>query len=106
MFHQRIPITFTQSRRQRPFNEVIKALSDFLNQNPTDVPDLNSIVGQRTGHKFELEETREEHWYYGNVIGYDPLTKLHEVSYDDEEEHCYFDLTQDMISGELKFLES
>ena len=104
MLHQRIPITFTQSRRQHPLNEIIKALSDFLTQNPTDVPDPNSIVGQRICHKFELEETQEEHWYYGSVIGYDPLTKLHEVSYDDEEEHCHFDLTQDLILGDLKFL--
>lgn len=56
----------------------------------------------RECHKFELEETQEEHWYYGNVIGYDPLTKLHEVSYDDQEEHCHFELTQDLILGDLK----
>ena len=106
VLHQRIAITFTQSRTQRPLDEIIKALSDFLTQNPTNVPDPTSMVGQRICHKFELEETLEEHWYYGNVIGYDAVTKLHEVIYDGEEEHCRFDLTQDLILGDLKLLES
>lgn len=106
VLHQRIAITFTQSRRQRPLNEIVMALSDFLTQNPIDIPDPNSIVGKRICHKFELEETQEEHWYYGNVMGYNAITKLHEVIYDGEEEHCHFDLTQDLILGDLKILQS
>ena len=63
------------------------------------------MVGQRVCHKFELEETQEEQWYYGSVIGYDVATKLHEVIYDGKEEHCHFDLTQDLILGDLKIIE-
>ena len=102
---QGIRITFTQSRRQRPLEEIIKNLSDFIAENPLDIPDAASLIGRRICHKFELAETHQEQWYYGCVLGYDVTTKLHEVIYDGEEDHCYFDLTQDLITGDLKILE-
>lgn len=35
-------------------------------------------------------------WYY------DAVSKTHELVYQGEEEHCYFDLTLDLLSGDLK----
>ena len=30
-------------------------------------------------------------WYSGTVIGYNAATKMHEISYEGEDEHCHFD---------------
>ena len=89
MLHQGINVTFAQCRRQHPLNEIIKDVLDFLTKNPPNIPDPISMVGRKICHKFELEETHEEHWYYGCVIGYDVATRLHEVIYDGDEEHCH-----------------
>ena len=35
---------------------------------------------------------------------YFKLCKLHQIEYEDEEEHCYFDLTLDLLNGDLKVL--
>ena len=101
VLHQGINVTFAQCRRQRPLNEIIKDVSLKTHQ----IFPIRLLWWDKICHKFELEETHEEHWYYGCVIGYDVATKLHEVIYDGEEEHCHFDLTQDLIMGDLKVLE-
>ena len=64
-------------------------------QNPT------LLIGSQIKHKFEIAETGKEAWFYGSVISYDMINKLHEIRYDDEQENCYFDLTQDIIMGDL-----
>ena len=63
-----------------------------------------SLVGRDVSHKFKVDETGEIRWYHGTVIGYDLATKLHQIEYEDEEEHCYFDLTLDLLNGDLKVL--
>ena len=67
-------VAFTQSRRQRPLNEIIETFADFLTTNPSNIPEPTSMVGKRICHKFKQEKTREEHWYYGFVLGYDACT--------------------------------
>lgn len=104
VLQQTVGITFTRCRRQRPLGEVIKDLSEFIDNHPSDLPDPASLVGRRICHKFELEDTLEEQWYYGSILGYDAATKLHELIYDGEVDHCYFDIVQDLIMGELKVL--
>ena len=99
---QGICITFTQSRRQRPLEEIVKNLSDFIAENPPDIPDAASLVGRRI-HVTNLSWLK--HIRNSGTMGYDVTTKLHEVIYDGEEDHCYFDLTQDLITGDLKILE-
>ena len=39
-------------------------------------------------------------WYIGSVVDYDYDTKTHKVLYD-EENYYYFDLTMDIINGDL-----
>ena len=55
------------------------------------------LVGKSISHKFELEETCEEKWYR-------LVTKLYEIAYDEEDESCHFDLTQDLIMGNLQIM--
>ena len=47
----------------------------------------------------------EVKWYCGTIISYDVTTKLHEIEYDGEEEHCYFDLVIELLSGDIKVLD-
>ena len=39
--------------------------------------------------------------YTGSVVDYDYDTKTHKVLYDGEENYYYFDLTMDIINGDL-----
>ena len=105
---QNIRIVFSHSRKQRPISEVVKELSKYIDQNSSECSELtedpNSLVGKRISHKFETDDTREIVWYHGSVIGYDMATKTHEIVYEGEEEHCYFDITLDLLKGDLKVL--
>ena len=39
------------------------------------------------------------------MISYDIKDNTHEILYDGESEHCHFDLTQDIIDGDLKLVD-
>ena len=63
--------------------------------------DPSSLVGKEILHKFQTD-SGEESWFSGIVISYNPEENTHEILYDGESEHCHFDLTQDIIDGDLK----
>ena len=96
---------FSHCHKQRPVHDIAKELFTFIAkddcpitkyiQNPT------LLVESQIKHKFEIAETGKETWFFGSVISYDSTNKLHEIKYDDEQENCYFDLTQDIIMGDL-----
>lgn len=110
LLKQKIQITFSHSRRQRPICEIINELTDFIDANsiPPEysviLSDPYLLVGRSISHKFEMEETREEKWFSGIIEEYNAATKLHKIIYDDEDEPCYFALTQDLIMENLKIL--
>ena len=105
ILNQKIHIVFSHCRKQRPVHDIAKELFTFIAkddcpitkyiQNPT------LLVGSQIKHKFEIAETGKETWFFGSVISYDSINKLYEIKYDDEQENCYFDLTQDVIMGDL-----
>lgn len=57
-------------------------------------------MGKCIQHRFETDQSTQ--WFNGTVISYDPDSKLHEVEYESEEEHCNFDLILDLLNGDLK----
>ena len=59
----------------------------------------DTLVGRTVMHKFEVE--KEEKWFMGFIISYNPNTHLHEIAYDGEEEHCFFNLQEDLARGDL-----
>ena len=105
---QNIHIIFSHLRKLRPVNEIVKELSEHIERNSTEFSeffqDPASLIGRYISHKFETEETREVKWYHGTVVGYDMVAKTHEIIYEDEEEHCHFDLTLDMFNGDIKLV--
>lgn len=105
---QRIKIPFSQHGKQRPLTIIIKELADFIAANPhsgleTVLGDPSSLVGKEILHKFQIDSD-EESWFSGMVISYNAKENTHEILYDGESEHCHFDLTQDIIDGDLKIL--
>ena len=76
---QDIRIVFTHSRKQRPINEIIQELFDFIAANKCDsIPsNRSSLIGKLIRHKFEFEGTHEEVWYDGKIVDYDSTTKLY-----------------------------
>ena len=106
---QNIPIVFTHLRKQRPLNDIVKEISDFLDENSSEwssyIQDPISMVGKKIHHRFEIDNTGEVEWYYGTIISYDATTKTHEIQYEGEEENSYFDLTIDLLNGDIRVLE-
>ena len=105
---QKIHIVFSHLRKQRPVSEILEELSEFIEQNPVGfsefVQEPTSLVGKLISHKFKIEDTGEVKWYSGTVISYNPATKMHEISYEGEDEHCHFDVILDLLIGDLKVL--
>ena len=105
LLKQDIDIKFSNSRRERPLSEVILELSCYIDEHIDDLPPFLSdpymLVGRRISHKFETEEGTEVQWYNGIVLDYDTCSKTHTVVYDGEEDQYCFDLTMDIVNGDL-----
>ena len=109
VLQQKINIPFSKNKRQRSVTELVQELSDFIVKNPCPNTQQNtesasavtadSLVGKKVLHKFEVNT--KEQWFTGFVVSYDKQTHLHEVVYDGEEEHYFFDLLQDLSEGDL-----
>ena len=102
---QNIGIVFSRSRRQRPLTEIIDELSQFISEN-TPFGDMlqhpESIVGSRVNHLFALDGQTK--WYSGTIVNYNTRRKTHEIAYDGEKEHCFFDLSIDIVNGDLEIV--
>ena len=48
-------------------------------------------------HKFKVDNSKKN----GFIISYNPNTQLHEIAYEGEEEHCFFNLQEDLARGDL-----
>ncbi len=99
---QNINILLTRSRKQRPVDDILEELTDFIRKNSVFSEMLqhpHDLIGSRIKHRFEMDEGID--WYSGIIVGYDSTTRKHEVSYDEEEDHCFFDLTIDIANNDL-----
>ena len=97
-----INIPFTSKGKQRPLATIIKELSAHLQCE--GVPSTNSytsesLVGKSVLHRFEVEN--DEKWFSGFIVSYSPTSCLHEIAYEGEEEHCFFNLMEDLSKGDL-----
>ena len=109
LHNQKIDIPFSHHRKQRPLRDIIQDLCYFIAKTMTpsttagiqneSVVDPASLIGRRICHKFDVDG--QDEWYDGQVISYDALTHLHEIVYEGEEEHCYFNLLEDISQGDL-----
>lgn len=100
VFKEVINIPFTRNRKQRPLSDIISEFSTLLEcEGSASSLTSESLVGQKVLHRFEVDN--EERWFSGFIVCYNPLTHLHEITYDGEEEHCFFNLLEDLSKGDL-----
>ena len=59
------------------------------------------LSGKKALHKF-MDESDNEEWYSGYVVAYNSAKQLHEIAYENEDDHCHFNLMEDMKAGNLK----
>lgn len=100
---QEVPVTFTHSRKQRPVNRIIDELAEFIANNSSPASVLRSpasLIGKPIKDRFIVEES-EDKWFNGTIIDYNFENKLFEIVYENEDEHYYFDLAQDIMLGDL-----
>ena len=60
-------------------------------------------MGKEINHRF-IVESGEEQWFHGSVLSYNSNTKKYDLVYDGETDHQYFDLSEDIINGDLEIL--
>jgi len=60
-------------------------------------------VGSHIQHRFALEDGSHT-WFNGTVQAFNATSNQHEVLYEDKDEIYYYDLTQDLIMGDLIIL--
>ena len=72
----------------------------------TITPDTDplSLVGRHIIHLFEDKDSEKDHWYEGYILNYIPQSNQYAVAYVEEEETYYFDLSEEIKGGDLKFL--
>ena len=66
---------------------------------PTNIYTSDALVGRTVMHKFEVD--KEEKWFSGFIVGYNPITHLHEIVYDGDDEHFFFNLQEDLSRSDL-----
>ncbi len=109
---QNINIVFSKARKQRPLADIVNDLKEFIADNPNHDPSLPtlpssdpfSLVGKEINHRFILE-CGEEKWFRGFVLSYNANTNMHEVVYDGETDHQYFDLKEDIHNRDVEIFE-
>ncbi len=111
VLNQKITIPFSHHGKKRPLVNIIKELTDFIAANspqpvPLPQPDFNpfSLVGKEILHKFSLD-SGEDRWFNGVVISYNAAANTHELAYDGETEHQHFNLTEDILDGDIKIID-
>ena len=107
VYKENIRIPFSQGGKKRPVATIASELMEFmasseLSSKHCDV-DPATLVGKSIEHKFELDGG-EFKWFRGFVIDYDAKTSLHEVVYEGEEEHCHFNLLEDLFAKDLRVI--
>ena len=108
VYQESIYIPFTTKGKQRTLSDIIREFSTYLQCHCDETDSAGSctqsytseaLVGHTVLHKFEVD--KEEKWFSGSIISYNPTTQLHEIAYDGEEEHCFFNLQEDLARGDL-----
>ncbi len=107
VYRESINIPFTTREKQRPLSDIIRDFSTYLQCHcdhdviegvATHSYTSDALVGRTVMHKFEIYN--EDKWFSGFIVSYNPNTHLHEIAYD-EEEHCFFNLQEDLSKGDL-----
>ena len=94
LLNQKIRMKFSKKQ----FKVLIDEFKDIISNNPCSQSGTASIgeecsssynplglVGRHISHKFIDEDSQEEVWYEGYIVGYNAATTMHELAYIEEE---------------------
>lgn len=94
LLNQKIRMKFSKKQ----FKVLIDEFKDIISNNPCSQSGTASIgeecsssynpsglVGRHISHKFIDEDSQEEVWYEGYIVGYNAATTMHELAYVEEE---------------------
>lgn len=105
---QNVSIVFTSNCKQRPLNDIVQELCDYIDSNPLPehcesfIRNPISLIGQRVKQRFlDGEATCTSTWYWGTVKDYSPKEMTHCLMYEGDTEEYHFDLTIDLLLGDL-----
>ena len=104
---QNVPIVFTSNRKQRPLQDIVNELCNYIDNTPLPVHcdcfirNPTSLIGRQVKQRFLDGENGNSTWYLGTVKNYSYEDKTHCLTYEGESEDCNFDLTLDFLLGDL-----
>lgn len=100
---QKINIPFTCKGKQRSLVVITEEFLQHLqNEGACSTSCSYSaqyLVGKTVLHKFLVN--KDEKWFRGYIVNYSADTNEHEISYEDEDEHYFFNLLEDISLGDL-----
>jgi len=116
VLNQKVNIPFSHKGKQRPLSDIVTDITEFIAAHTQtsemnssalmiqpDVSDPTSLIGREIQHRFKLASGKFK-WFSGVIISYNAKNKTHEIAYDGEIDHCYFNLVNDIRDGDLKIV--
>ena len=110
ILNETVLITFTKGGKQKPLQEIIQEVADFVDNSTamskyvSFIKSPRSLVGKHVQHKFDDDGGMK--WYFGYVTDYCKSSKRHEIVYEDDDDTRYsFHLLIDLLNGDLQLLQ-
>jgi len=104
---QKVPIELTHCRKPCPVHKIAKKLSLFIDHDEDPIATiLHSpalLVGSHIHHRFALEDGCHT-WFNGTMQAFNATSSHYEFLHENEDEIYCYDLTQDLIMGDLFIL--
>ena len=103
-----IKLNFTKAGKKIPLAELVNQYKCLIEKNPisdkADYTGPKDLVGKDIWHRFFDCDSKDYSWFRGFVLAYDEESDKSEIAYEDEEEHCFFNLLVDYSVGDLKII--
>ena len=103
-----IKLNFTKAGKKIPLAELVDQYKCLIEKNPisdkADYTGPKDLVGKDIWYRFFDCDSKDYSWFRGFVLAYDEESDKFEIAYEDEEEHCFFNLLVDYSVGDLKII--
>ena len=108
---QNVHIPLSHKGKQRSLSVLVDELREVISTSttssvdtiPPEVPDPYFLVGRPIMHRFVCDG--ELNWFSGHVLSYNCSSNVHKVVYEGEDEAYFFDLMEDLKSGDLHLID-
>ena len=63
-----------------------------------------ALIGSHIKHKFVTDDSQVK-WHKGTIVNYDNEEQVFEIIYEGDDDHYFFDLSQDVMLGDLVLID-